>query len=98
MLLKAKNIKTLEQYATALLTSMISLQSLEGFEIQALSEGILEEDEEETSKTICWELRRLMALYTKQFEQIQERAPIDQETVVASLQGMIKPKRKKKDG
>ena len=97
MLLKAKDIKTLEQYVTALLTAMISLQSLEGYEVEALSKGFLQSDEEETSKSICWELRRLMTLYTKQCEQVLERAPMDTAKVITELQAMIKPKRRKKD-
>jgi hypothetical protein len=97
----AEQLETLEQYGAALLSSMISLRTLESFHIAAFTKGLLEEDEEETGKTMCWELRRLMALYKQQIENIMERCDLDEQKVMDSLKMLIpntKLKRKKKDG
>lgn len=94
--LDAEKIHSLEQYAASLLTSMISLRSLEQYHIVAMSRGLLDEDESETCKTICWELRRLMNLYLKQFEDISDRAPIDEEKVMKKLQSIMPDVKKKR--
>ena len=92
----ADKIKTLEQYAASLLSGMISLRSLEQYHISAMAKGLLEEDEEETCKTVCWELRRLMQLYLKQYDQINQRAPIDEDEVIKSLQAIMPDIKKKR--
>lgn len=97
----AEQLETLEQYGAALLSSMISIRTLESFHIAAFTKGLLEEDEEETGKTICWELRRVMSLYKQQMEAIMERCEIDEKKVLDSLK-MLMPdtklkKRKKKN-
>lgn len=95
----ADKLETLEQYGASLLSSMISLQTLESFHIEAFKKGLLEEDEEECSKTICWEIRRLMALYKKQVESVMERTELDESTVLEGLKALmpdIKKSRKKK--
>lgn len=97
----ADKIKTLDQYGVSLLTCMISLRSLEQYQIAAMSQGILQEDEEEMCKTICWELRRLMQLFAKQYEQINERCPIDGNDMLNTLKSLmadLKKPRKKKNG
>jgi hypothetical protein len=93
----AKSLKTLEHYAAALLSGMISLGTLELFHQQALKKGILDEDEQETAKTICWELQRLLALYRTQINHVLERTELDEKTVLNSLIEILKqPKTKKK--
>lgn len=92
-----EQLETLEQYGAALLSSMISLRTLESFHIAAWSKGLLEEDEEETSKTICWEIRRLVALYKQQLENVMERAPIDEKQVMEALRQMM-PETEKEEG
>ena len=95
-----EQLETLEQYGAALLSSMISLRTLEAFHIAAWKKGLLEEDEEETSKTICWEIRRLMSLYQTQLLNVMERAPFDQEELYQALQGLTPeqklPRKRKK--
>jgi len=95
----AENIKTLEEYGAALLSSMISLRTLESFHIAAFKAGILEEEEEETTKTICWELRRIMILYKTMIEGILERTELNENTILTSLQMLMpdvkKPRKKK---
>jgi hypothetical protein len=85
----AAELQTLEQYGAALLSSMISLRTLESFHIAAFSKGILDEDESETGKTICWEIQRLLALYKTQIENILDRTQLSEEEVLQSLKAMM---------
>ncbi len=85
----ANELETLEQYGAALLSSMISLRTLEQFHLVAFKKGLLDTDEEECSKTICWELHRLMALYQKQVEHICDRTELDEKTVLDNLKALM---------
>ncbi len=95
----ADELKTLEQYGASLLSSMISLRTLESFHIAAFNKGLLDEDESETGKTICWEIQRLMSLYKTQIENILDRTGLDEKQVIEALKCMmpnIKMPRKKR--
>jgi len=95
----ADNLKSLEQYGAALICGMLTIRTQESFHIAAYEKGLFEEDEEECSKTICYELRRLMALYKKQMENILERCEIDENQVIEALRTMapdVKKPRKRK--
>jgi len=70
---------------------------LERFHIEAHEKGLLDEDEEECSKTICWEIRRLIALYRQQVENISERSQLDESQVLENLKALM-PDIKKKRG
>jgi len=85
----AEDLSTLEEYGAALLSSMISLRTLESFHIAAFNKGLLDDDEAETGKTICWEIHRLMALYKTQIENILDRTELSEEEVLKSLKSMI---------
>lgn len=89
----AEKLETLEQYGASLLSSIISLKTLQGFHIAAFNKGILDEDEAETGKTICWEINRLLALYRTQVENILERTELSEEQVLESLRKLM-PKMK----
>ncbi len=96
----AEDLETLEQYGAALLSSMISLRTLESFHIAAFNKGLLDEDEAETGKTICWEIHRLMALYKTQIENILDRTELSEKEVIDSLRAMmpgVKIPRKRKN-
>jgi len=96
----AEELTTLEHYGAALLSSMISLRTLEGFHIAAFNKGLLDDDEAETGKTICWEIQRLMALYKTQIENILDRTELSEEEVLQSLKAMmpnVKIPRKRKN-
>lgn len=96
----AENLTTLEQYGAALISSVISLKSLEGFHYAAFNKGLLDEDEAETGKTICWEIQRLLQLYKTQVENILDRTELNEEEIIQSLRDMvpnIKIPRKKKN-
>lgn len=94
-------LQTLEQYGAALLSSIASLKTLEGFHIAALRKGLLDEDEMETGKTICWEIHRLLALYKTQVENVLDRTALNEEQVLESLRQLMPklkiPKSRKKD-
>jgi len=95
----AEDLSTLEEYGAALLSSMISLRTLESFHIAAFNKGLLDDDEAETGKTICWEIHRLMALYKTQIENILDRTELSEAQVMESLKAMmpnIKIPRKKR--
>lgn len=102
----AKNLKTLEDYGASLLAGLMSLKTLEAFHIQAFKKGLLDEDELETGKTICWEIERLVALYRTQINHILDRTQLDEQQVLTAIKEMVKdekkngvtnPRRKKKD-
>lgn len=84
------SIETLEQYASALVCSTISLQTLARFHFVAAKKGILNEDEEETLKTICWEIKRLLSLYQTQIENVLERTQSTQEDIVNNLKTIVR--------
>ncbi len=98
----AQDLSCIEEYGAALLSSMISLRTLEGFHIAAFNKGLLDEDESETGKTICWEIQRLLSLYKTQLENILDRTQLNEEEVLLGLRAMmptvkIPRKRKKKE-
>lgn len=84
-----EKIETLEDYGAAIISGMVSLKSLARFHMIADEKGLFEEDEQETGKTICWEIQRLLMLYKTQLENIMERTPIDEAKVIESLRNMM---------
>lgn len=96
----AEDLSTLEEYGTALLSSLISLKTLQAFHIAAFNKGLLDQDEAETGKTILWEIDRLIALYKTQIENILDRTELNQDDIIAGLKSMmpnVKIPRKKKN-
>jgi len=85
----AKDLTCLEEYGAALLSSMISLKTLESFHIAAFNKGLLDEDESETGKTICWEIQRLISLYKTQIENVLERTGLQEQDVLDALKAMM---------
>jgi len=85
----AKNLKTLEQYAVALISAFMSLKTLESFEAKAVDLGILTEDLSCRANTIVWDLRRLMAIYLAQAEttlQLINPEEMDVQKIINDLQ------------
>lgn len=97
----AEDLNSLEDYGAALLSSLISLKTLEAFHIVAFNKGLLDEDEAETGKTICWEIQRLIALYKTQIENVLDRTNLSEEEVLKSLKAIMPnvkiPRKKKKN-
>lgn len=94
----ANSLSCLEEYGASLLTGLYSLKTLEAFHLSAFNKGLLDEDEAETGKTICWEIHRLMALYKTQIENVLDRTNLKEEDILSSLKSMVPeikiPKRK----
>ena|SRR5581483_6969934 len=80
-----ETMETLEHYAAALLMSMISIRTLEAYQIAAYKKGLLSDDQAEVSKTICWELRRCMSLYKTQFEDVATKVDVDEVKIRSCL-------------
>lgn len=86
---KAEDMSSLEEYGASLISCMLSLKTLELYHLSALKKGLLDEDERETAKTICWEISRLMGLYKTQIEHVVERTDLSEEEVLQSLRNMV---------
>ncbi len=80
-----QQLETLEQYGVALVVGMATIRTLEQFHIRGYKLGLYAGDEQEVSKTICWELRRLMQLYKQQFEHVAARCELDPQEILANL-------------
>ncbi len=80
-----KELESLEDYGTSLLTGMMSLRTLEAFHLEAFNKGILDEDEIETGKTIHWEIQRLLCLYKTQMQHVLDRTDINEEMIIEKL-------------
>lgn len=85
----AEDLSSLEEYGAALLSSLISLKTLEAFHIAAFNKGLLDEDEAETGKTIVWEIHRLIALYKTQIENVLDRTELNEAQILQSLRSMM---------
>ena len=96
----AKDLKTIEDYATCLLTGLMTIKTLYAFQSEAFKKGILDEDEMETGKTICWEIERLLSLYQTQLKNVLDRTELKEEEILESFKALVpdvKVPRKKKD-
>lgn len=95
----AKNMKNLEQYGAACIIGMGSIRTFESFHVEAVKQGLLDADEEETAKTILWELQRLIMLYKTQIEHICDRTELNEKKVIQEVHALMKQplKRKKKN-
>lgn len=83
----AKNLKSLEHYAVALVMGILTLNTLETYHIRAEDLGILEEDMSCRANTIIWDLRRNMKLYHDQLKSVLELLPEDftPDSIIESL-------------
>jgi len=92
-----ENMKTVEHQIAALVCGIHSLMTLRNFQIAAYKLGLFEEEEEELSKTICWEIDRLLLLYKRQLSDMLDRTPYTEKDVIDALQTLVekKPKRKR---
>ncbi len=70
-----KKLRTLEDYAVFLGTAMISLTTLQNYDVRAIEIGILPEDMNVRANTIIWDLRRLITMYRLQLEHALDLVP-----------------------
>lgn len=73
----ATKLKTLEEYALALASGMISLKTLEEYQKMAVKIGLIPEDMNCRANTMIWDLSRMMRLYHDQLEGTLELLPED---------------------
>lgn len=85
----AQDLQTIEEYAACLLSGMISLKTLEAYHINAFKKGILDEDEQENMKTICWELQRLLNLYQTQINHVLDRTNLSEKDILENLKKIM---------
>ena len=86
-LVKASEINTLEDYATILLTSMGSLQTMGGYQASVLEKVILQEDEAKIVGYMLDTIKSLLNIYRSQTENILDRTNTTEEDI---LNGLIK--------
>jgi hypothetical protein len=82
-------LETLEQYAGALLSGLVTLRTLEAYHLEAYKKGLLDEDEAELSATLSWEIKRLIGLYKKQIENIVERTKFNPDEALNEFRKMM---------
>lgn len=103
-IVKPNELQTLEEYGASLLFGAASLKTLEAYQLEAFKKGLFDDDEKETSKTICWEIQRLLALYKNQLAKIQERTGFDEAGAINNFRKVMpevtipRKRRKKNDG
>ena len=68
-------MKSLDDYCMALVSGILSLQTLESFHIRAVEIGILKEDMECRANTIVWDLRRCIKIYHTQLAEALDLLP-----------------------
>lgn len=103
-----KSLKSLEDLAVFLTSSILSLRTLHNTQVRAIEIGIMQEDMNERGNTIAWDLRRLLNLYTKQLESVLELLPdeFNAESTIQKLKqyelkkarSMTRKKKEVKDG
>lgn len=80
--INVSDLNTSEKYASHILSTIVSLNTFKSCEEKAFAEGLFDEVEEETSKTIIWEIKRLLALYKTQMKKIIEKTGFDTEKAI----------------
>lgn len=96
----AEQLKTLDQYAHSLFTSVISLKSIKKFHTEAFKKGILDDIEGSTGNALCGYIDKLLELHLSQLENVLQRTTITKEDLLKNLQSLMPKKRSyvKKNG
>jgi len=78
-------------YACALVMAVISLQTLEAFQVHAYKKGLLDDEETQLSNVLMGDIRRLVGLYKSQLDLAVARMPeFDQEKVLEWMKEQVK--------
>lgn len=83
-------LKTLEQYLCSLISGLISMRSLDAYQDKALTLGILPDECEDYARGMMYETRRLIQIYQKMIQLVEERVELDVETVLEQFQEMVR--------
>jgi hypothetical protein len=81
-----QQINCLEDYISACLISMASLQTLGGYQLVASETGLLEEDEFKTSEVILANIKALLIVYRSQVENLLDRTQITEQEILSEVQ------------
>lgn len=97
----AEELKTIEDYATALLTGMASLRTLYAYHLCAFDKGLLQnEDEIKLAESIRFNIDTLLRLYKTQVENMLDRSEVTQDEIMNAFRSImpdVKIPRKKKN-
>jgi hypothetical protein len=83
LMVRPKDMKDLDGYLTMCLLSIVNLESLEQYHIQAVNLGILPADQECLANSIIWDLRRLQRMAKEQAEGLLDLLPHDYDVLTA---------------
>lgn len=96
----AEDLKTNEDYITALLTGMASLKTLYAYHLCALDKGLLQkEDELKLAESIRFGIDSLLRLYKAQVENMLDKSEVTQDEIMDAFRARmpnVKIPRKKK--
>ena len=79
---KLKEMKTLDDYLTCLITSSASLKTLGGYQALACEKGFLEEDEFKAADAILANITHLLNIYKSQVDNIRERVDVSEDEIM----------------
>jgi hypothetical protein len=79
---KLKDMKTLDDYLTCLITSSASLKTLGAYQALACEKGILEDDEFKAAEAILANITHLLSIYNSQVNNIRERINVSEDEIM----------------
>ncbi len=83
-----KGIKSLDDYMVAIVIGLLTLKTLREYHSKAMKQGILKDELNDIGNAIIWDFTRLLKLYSKQIELVQELLPpqMDMGSILLKLQ------------
>ena len=86
----AEDLKSIEDYAAALLTGMASLRTLYSYHLCAMDKGILtHEDEIKVAESIRFGIDSLLRLYKAQVENMLDKTEVSQEEILTAFRKQL---------
>ena len=79
---KLKEMKTLDDYLTCLITSSASLKTLGAYQALACEKGLLEDDEYKAAEAILANITHLLNIYKSQVDNIRERVDVSEDEIM----------------
>ncbi len=86
---KLKEMKTLEDYLTCLITSSASLKTLGAYQALACEKGFLEEDEFKAAEAILANITHLLNIYKSQVDNIRERVNVSEDEIMNRIRKLM---------
>ena len=94
--LNSDKIDNLEKFIGGMALSGISLNSILGIQTSAFRHGLLNDEEEELSRGICYELTMTAQMIKQLCDLILERCPMDNELLQKEVAKMARIRKKEK--